>query len=401
MISFEEAIACIKANTLNLAVEEVPLAEAGGRILTAPLLADRNFPPFNRVTMDGIAIDSAVFHGGQRGFAIEGIQAAGAPPTELSDRLHCIEVMTGAVLPPGCDAVVPYEDCVVLDGIAEVRIAAIKSGQNIHPEGSDKRSGDMIIPGGTRINPAIIAIAATIGKSFLTVYKLPSIAVISTGDELVDIDEVPDAFRIRRSNSHMLAAALRNEGLTGELYHLPDDKAAMSERLYPLLPRYDALIFSGAVSKGRFDFLPDVLAEAGMQTVFHRVAQKPGKPMLFGTFPNGPFVFGLPGNPVSTLVCFHLFVKPWLFGCYKLAEVELTAMLGLAQFFTPPLTYHLPVNITVEGGSIIANPITANTSGDLASLAHTSAVLTLPANQSIFAKGEAFKLTWLQPSFVS
>ena len=387
MISVTEALDFIEQHIKDYGTEEVSLLQATGRILAQPVAADRDFPPYHRVTMDGIAISSESFDSGRRSFTIESIAAAGAPVRQLMDITNCIEVMTGAMLPAGADAVVPYEDLDIQNGIALIRATEIKPFHHIHIQGTDAPEGAILLQSGTRITPAQVGILATVGAAVVSVQCLPRIAVCSTGDELVEIDEHPKPHQIRRSNSYMLAAALQAEGISASLYHLPDDAAVLLEKLAQIKKEYNVLLFSGAVSKGKYDYLPEVLNGLGLQTVFHRVAQKPGKPLLFGYFEDGPTVFGFPGNPVSTFVCYHIFFRRWLHQSLKATRHAMTGSLGEDITFGQALSYHLPVRCSSEGGVLTVVPLAGSTSGDMPSLISADGIITLPPELLSFPAG--------------
>ncbi|RNI30586.1 molybdopterin molybdotransferase MoeA [Rufibacter latericius] len=395
MISVEEALPLVLQHTLVLQTEVAPLLQSVGRVLAQDVTADRDFPPFDRVTMDGIALRSETFASGTRSFPIEQIQPAGAPQTILQQAKNCIEVMTGAMLPKETDAVVRYEDCTLQDGVAVVEIDQILPGQNIHRQGSDKKAGEVLLAAGVKITPAIVGTLASVGLAKVKVYQLPRIAICSTGDELVEIGQTPLPHQIRRSNAYMLAAALLQESIKPTLFHLPDEPAQMLQILGSLLAEHEVLILSGAVSKGKFDYLPQVLEELGLKPLFHKVAQKPGKPMLFGTFPGPKVVFGLPGNPISTFVCFHFFFRPWLHASLGLKAEERTAQLTQCITFKPALTYHVPVKLQVEQGTLKATPIPSTGSGDLTSILEADGLLSLPAKKGVFLPGESFPLILL------
>ena len=397
MITVAAALEHISSHARDYGVELVDLLLSRGRILAEPVVADRQFPPFDRVMMDGIAISSAAFDNGLRDFLVEQILAAGHVPAALKDAGSCIEVMTGACLPPGTDLVVPYEECSILDGVATVNLESVRPFQHIHRMGADSRFGDVLLAAGKRITPAMIAVLATVGKDQVCVRRLPRIAVCSTGDELVPVTAAPEPHQIRISNSFMLAAALAEEGIHAQLFHLPDDREKMSAQLADLLSRYDALLFSGAVSKGKYDFLPPVLEDLGMRVVFHRVAQKPGKPMLFGTFENGPLVFGLPGNPASTLVCYQIFFKTWLHASLQCSGEPHVAQLSEQIEFSPSLSYHLLVKLQTENGILLATPCAGGNSGDIPALQRADAILSLPPDRSVFFSGESFSIALLNP----
>ena len=399
MISVAEALAHIREHQQDFGAEAVPLLLSGGRILAQDIFADRDFPPYDRVTMDGVAVSSKTFEQGRRDFKIEKLQPAGHPQMQLDDNAHCIEVMTGAVLPQGTDAVIPYEDCTLSNGIAIVSGEAIRVYQNVHLRGIDSRRGDLLILKGKRITAAMIGIMASVGMDKIVVQRLPKIAICATGDELVDITAAPEAHQVRRSNSYMLAAALGEEGILADTYHLPDDKEQMRGRLAGMLQAYDVLLFSGAVSKGKLDFLPEVLGELGMQTVFHRVAQKPGKPFLFGKFAGGAVIFGFPGNPVSTIVCYRIFFQNWLYHSLNYKPAPLTARLAARVNFKPALTWHLLVTLSMNAGVLEAIPCAGANSGDMISLEKADAIVTLPVDKMLFNPGEAYPATLLASIF--
>ncbi len=222
MLSVVQAEKIIFENTLQLPVETVGLESALGRILRENITADRDFPPFDRVTMDGVAICHAAFAAGRRQFAVQGIQAAGQAQQALSDPEACLEVMTGAMLPEDADAVIRYEDLEITDGLATVCCEKVESGQNIHVCGSDRRAGELLTPAGRKIGPAEIATAATVGKTRLQLSARPKTAIVSTGDELEDIAAAPLPHQIRRSNVYAVQALLAAGGLIPFLQKHPD-----------------------------------------------------------------------------------------------------------------------------------------------------------------------------------
>jgi molybdopterin molybdotransferase len=394
MTTVHEALTHITAYATNFGKEEIPLLSAAEKVLADDVIADRDFPPYHRVTMDGIAINTKAFDAGKRDFYIENIQAAGTSLQVLKDDANCIEVMTGAVLPGGADAVIPYEECNITNGIATVQSPSIRQYQNVHLQGTDCKKETVLIPKNTVITPAHIGIMATVGWHRVMVYKNPVVAICSTGDELVDVTATPLPHQIRKSNVYMLAAALQQEGIAAQLHHLKDDKEAMQEQLATMLNEYDVLLLSGAVSKGKFDYLPEVLTSLGMQTVFHRVAQRPGKPFLFGAFANGKLVFGFPGNPVSTFVCYHIYFKTWLHTSLHRVTKNVTARLGKPISFQPKLSFHVLVTLEYQEGICYANPIIGANSGDMPSLINAGGIITLPAEKDTFEEGDIFEVTY-------
>ena len=398
MISVKEATQLVQATATPVPVVAVPLTEATGRVLRESLLADRDFPPFDRVTMDGIALRFEILQGGRRTFAVAGVQSAGAVPITLGPDNGCLEVMTGTVLPPGTDTVIRYEDLTFTerDGgrYAEVTTAPETAGQNIHRQGSDRRAGDRLLVPGRLLSPPDIGVAASVGRSSLNVSQALTLAVVSTGDELVAVDQVPLPHQIRRSNAYALAAALGQAGARSQLYHLPDDPQRLETELRIILASTNGLVLSGGVSMGKADFVPAVLAALGVEKRFHTVAQKPGKPFWFGVSAEGKAVFALPGNPVSTMLCAIRYVLPWLrAGAQQTPEPPERAVLTETIAFAPSLTYFLPVQ-TFSGADArrMGRPRPGGGSGDLANLTEADAFVELPAERKIFEAGEAFPI---------
>jgi len=390
MISSQKALEIILNQSKDFGIEEIPFVNAIGRVLKEEILADRDFPPFNRVSMDGIAIVHDTFSNGIRDFPIENIQPAGSKQVELKNTLNCIEVMTGAVLPKNADAVIPYEKIILKNGAATVEIEEVKYYQNIHPKGKDRKKGEILIKKDTIISAAEVGVLATVGKSTVKVARQPKVIIISTGDELVEVSKKPLVHQIRRSNVHTLAASLQGLGILAETAHITDDKEVLKQKIANYLEEYDALLFSGAVSKGKFDFIPEVLDELGVKKLFHKVKQRPGKPFWFGK-KGTTCIFAFPGNPVSTFVGCLKYFYPW----YKKSvgidyEDQQHAVLSEDFDFKPELVYFLQVQLENKGGVLIATPYIGNGSGDLANLVDADAFLELPAERGNFKKGEIF-----------
>ncbi len=396
MISVHQATTVIQDCLLPLGDEYVPLAEATGRVLREPVQADRDFPPFHRVTMDGIAFAWDTLPT-SRALTVAGIQHAGEPPPQCPPQ-QCLEVMTGAVLPPGADTVVRYEDVKFTEEngkkIATLRVVPARAGQSIHPQGSDQRQGDLLLEPGTRLQAADIAVAASVGKTHLRVSRLPNVGIVSTGDELVTVDKVPLPHQIRQSNAYALQAALATLGIPATRYHLSDEQAAIYAGIAQALEQHDLLLISGGVSRGRRDYVPEALAAAGVAERFHRVQQRPGKPLWFGQRLPDKVVFGLPGNPVSTMVGFYRYVKPWLLASLgQTPSPPLRASLNEPVAFLPELTYFLNVSVHVtDDGKLMATPQPGNGSGDFANLVKCQGFLELPAERSEFTTGETSPL---------
>jgi molybdopterin molybdotransferase len=365
----------------------LPLREAAGLVLRQDVVADRDFPPFDRVMMDGLAVRFPDVRAGAIGFRVVGSAPAGRGRAVLPDEpLAALEVMTGAMLPEGADCIIPCEwysvdgQVATLSPGSEPRVGAF-----IHPQGSDRLRGDVLLHPGVRIGPLETAVAASCGCASIEVAEALRIAVLATGDELVAIDEVPTGGMIRQSNAVALEAALRLAGY-GEVRTrcLPDEVSAIREAVAAGLAECDVVILTGGVSKGRRDLVPPVLADLGARTILHGIAQKPGKPMGVWQAPGGGVVFGLPGNPVSALVCLHRHVLPALFRWSGGRAPGVVRRLVRGNFDRPSgLTFFLPVACT-DGGVGLSLPV-AN-SGDLAGLAGTSGFVEI---DETFAEGSA------------
>jgi molybdopterin molybdotransferase len=391
MVTPAEAEALIRQHLVCLPVESLPLPQCMGAVLRENVYAERDQPPFDRVAMDGIAIDSAAWKAGKRKFHVEGLQAAGDPHRKLVAADDCLEVMTGAVLPQGCDTVIPTEQLEVVGELAQVNTEAdVRSGQHVHKRASDGRQGDLLLESGALLRAPEIAVAASAGMSRIGVRSQPTVLVVSTGNELVEPGDPILDHQIRRSNSYGVAAALRQRGfLRVADDHLPDEMATLLERLRVHLHTHDVLILSGGVSMGRYDLVPKALEELGVRLVFHRIAQRPGRPMWFGITEGGPAVFALPGNPVSTLVCLVRYVLPALYQAMGLRE-QRPERIAIAEpvEFKASLTSFLPVAVEYDDwGRPWAVPKPTNGSGDFSSLAGTDGFVELPPGPNVWPKG--------------
>ena len=394
MISVEKATEIILNHTGNFGIESIPFNAANGRVLKEELVADRDFPPFNRVTMDGIAINYSRFLSGQREFQIQSLQAAGSVQQTLTNIEYCIEVMTGAVLPENTDAVIRYEDLDINDNIATITIENINHQQNIHQQGTDRTLNQAIVIPPKIISSAEIGIAATIGKTQVAVAKLPSVVIVSTGDELVSVEERPLPHQIRTSNVHTIISALDGWKLQADLLHLPDNEEATVKGLENCIQHYDVIILSGGVSKGKLDFVPNALEKLGVKKLFHRIQQRPGKPFWFGHKVDEATIFALPGNPVSSFMCINRYFIPWLRKSLDLEPFEqVYAQLAENIIFKPDLTYFAQVKLShSEAGILKAMPVEGHGSGDLANLTDADAFIELPKGKDLYPQGEVYQI---------
>jgi molybdopterin molybdotransferase len=390
MISVQEASALILSHLYRSGIQQVPLQEAVGMVLAEAISADRDFPPFDRVTMDGIAIGFEAWQKGKRTFLIEGTQAAGEPQKELSDPGNAIEVMTGAMLPRGTDTVIRYEDLKIASQQATIAVDELTRGQSVHRQGQDAGKEDVLLTPSMVLSPAEIALLASVGKTEVKVKTYPRAAIVASGDELVAIGQTPLAHQIRRSNTYAIEAAMKAIGWKGHQFHLPDEEETLRASLEEIVHQYDTVILSGGVSQGKFDFIPGVMETIGVKKIFHQVSQRPGKPFWFGVSPEGKTVFALPGNPVSTFMCFYRYIQPWLWKSLGVEAGNGHAVLAKDFSFPPRLTYFLQVSVKNEGGRWEAYPDAGGGSGDFANLKKIDGFLELPAERSEFKAGETF-----------
>ena len=400
MLSVPEADALLTARSAVLPAEPCALAASVGRVLRETVSADRDLPPHDRVTMDGIAVAGAALERAGRPLRIEGEVRAGDVPGRLCDpRDGALRVMTGAVLPAGSDTVIRSEDLRLEGDRAWLQPEQpIVPGQNVHRQGSDTRAGAAVLTPGRRISAADIAVLASVGRAEVSVGRRPRIAVISTGDELVDVGQPIAAHQVRRSNIYVVATALTALGYEVEARHLHDDPDQLSAGVSAALAGHDVLITTGAVSKGSADFLPGVFERLGVERYLHGVRQRPGKPLWAGGTTDGRRVFALPGNPVSVMMCLYRYVVP------RLAAAEgaqpappMQAALAEEVRFPPPLTLFLPVLLTAAGGALAARPAPAQNSGDFLALVGTDGFLELGAGETRFAAGSVLPLYPWQP----
>ncbi len=388
MISFNEARQIVGAQAKPLGTEVVSITQAAGRRLAQEVYTDRPAPPFDRSLRDGVAMTAGAVEQGITRLQIVGTVAAGTHPPSLTRATECLEIMTGAVLPTGAGAVVRYEDVDIINGYATLKVTPTL-GQHIEKEGSHRPSGARVIPAGKLINSVDISVLATVGKSTVAVQRLPRVAVLSTGNELVPVETTPLPHQIRQSNAYLLQASLQTVGIAATVDHLPDESNAIRQRLEELLATHDVLLLSGGVSRGKYDFIPDALDQLGVQKLFHRVAQKPGKPFWFGHHTTlDTTVFSFPGNPVSTWACCTAYFGAWLRATQKLSAQSATVMWPENFKNDGNLTRLLPVIVSEVQGVRHARPSSLGSSGDLFGLVGSSGLVVAPPG-TVWQGGQA------------
>jgi molybdopterin molybdotransferase len=392
MISVQQAEEIILSQIKDFGTEEIFYENALGRILAENILADRDLPPFDRSTVDGIAISFKSYEKGVLDFTIKAVQAAGEVPVSIDDENECIEIMTGAALDSSMDTIIRYEDISINNNFAIITID-VKKGQNIHLKGRDKKAGEILVKANQVITPSILGIAASVGKTFLTVKRLPKVAIISTGDEMVPPETIPTPFQLRRSNGITIKSVLEKYRINADWLHWNDDFEFIKKELSQCIENYDILLMSGGVSMGKFDYLPKACEELGVEKIFHKIKQRPGKPFWFGKSQNEKLIFAFPGNPVSVFMCLYRYFIPWL---EKSLEIPKTAQYAVLQNdidFPFPLQYFAQVKLSVNpSGQLIAESVNTNGSGDFSHLAETHAFIELPLEKAEFKKGEVYKI---------
>jgi molybdopterin molybdotransferase len=366
----------------------VSVWDALGHVLAQEVKTDREYPPFDRSTRDGYAVRSIEAAPGTELQCVGEIKAGDAVTKPLAIGT-CVQIMTGAAVPPGADAVVMIEHTERSRDVVRFERAA-QPGQNIVPRGSEAEAGESILKPGTRLGYAELAIAAQVGAARLRCAKRPSVAILATGDEVVLVDESPGEFQIRNSNSVSLAAQVRIAG--GEpvvLGKAADRVEELSEKITQGL-KEDVLVLSGGVSMGKYDLVEKVLKAMGAEFFFDAVAIRPGKPAVFGMCQGKP-VFGLPGNPVSTMVTFELFVTPaidLLNGAEARPLPLVEARLAETLKEKSGLTHFLPARVEWRGATPEVRALRWQGSGDIAALAQANCFLVVPAEKEMLESGE-------------
>lgn len=314
MLDWLDARAIVLQNTPVLPSEAVPLDRACGRVLAEDFTAALDLPPFDNSAVDGFGVRSGDVASAKETSPVklrrEGVIAAGSGASLSVEAGHCVQLFTGARIPSGVDAVVMQEVSQVSGDSVLVR-KAVHKGENVRRAGEDVEAGHMILKAGTLLTPARIGVLASQGCDTVRAHRVPRVGLFATGEEIVEPGAPRRADQIFESNTHALSAALSEIGVSPAVHaRIPDTAADTKSALAPAFGNADVLIVSGGVSVGAFDFVKPVLEELGVKRLFWRVALKPGKPLYFGVHPAGTLVFGLPGNPVSTLVCFYEFIRP-------------------------------------------------------------------------------------------
>ena len=380
MISIEEAQKLISAQARNFGVEEISIDDALNRILAEDIFADRDYPPFNRATMDGYAVIAADFNKEKQiTLQLIGTLHAGNVSAQIVRTGTCIKIMTGAPVPQGADAVVRFEDTAENNAVVQFTIDTVLPKQNIASQGEDTKASELILEKNIKLEALSIAVLAVAGKAKIKVHKLPNVVIVSTGNEIVHVSDAIFPHQIRDSNSYSLKNFLKQYNISSvKSVLVEDDKSTLTSVLSDFLSA-DILILSGGVSKGEADYVPEVLMSLGVQEIFHRVRIKPGNPLWFGKLPNGGVVFGLPGNPVSVQVGFKIFIEPFLRKCFNM---EIIAPLYFPLFNEKikktKFTEYFPCKISTRNNTTGLVSKRMNTSGDISATLHSDGIAVHP-----------------------
>jgi len=386
MIPVKEALSLILKQSRSFGTCTIGIDEATGRVLAEDIFADRDYPPFNRAAMDGFALRSIDFlEKGIRRYEIIDTLLAGSTSSLKPSEGQCLRIMTGAATPTEYDCIIRIEDCQLENTHVTFLVDQIKKGQNIAQQGEDVKSGALIMAKNTRLHSPQISALAVTGKSKVLAQQLPKIAVISTGDEVMPLDVTVQAHQIRDSNSYALASFLSQYQTTIQYRTLVADDTVVLKKTIEEVIDFDLIIFSGGVSMGEADFVPAVLADAGVEKIFHKVKLKPGKPLWFGETASGGAVFGLSGNPMSCQVCYKVFIEPFLRQCFGL-DAPLTLQLPLLadKRKNAKLDHYFPCRI--EGNGIV--PLEINGSGDITSTLYSQGLALHPSESGDLVKGD-------------
>jgi len=396
VISVHEALACVCEATPVLGTERVALAAARGCVVAEDVVSRRAVPAAANSAMDGYAVRHADLGGAVTKLRIVATEPAGTVVTTPVAAGTAVKLFTGSVIPPGADTVVKVEDTEERDGAVVVR-AAVAAGANVRGAGEDIAVGQLVAARGTLLGPADLGVLASVGRATVVVHRRPQVAILSTGSELVEVDEEPGPGQVVNSNAYVLAAAVQDAG--GDPVVLPivrDRPDAIRAQLAEAL-RADVVLSSGGVSVGDLDFVKPVLDELGVERLFWKVAQKPGKPLMFGRRERH-LVFGLPGNPVSALVCFHVYVRPALRRLQGLARLHLPvieATLATAVRKATNLTEFVRVRLADGADGPVATAVTSQSSGVLTSLTAGAALLIGPADLPSLTAGTRYPVMLL------
>ncbi|HVD97227.1 MAG TPA: molybdopterin molybdotransferase MoeA [Cytophagaceae bacterium] len=393
MITVQQAQALILQQAHSFGTEEILLGDAYQRVLAIAVEADRDYPPFHRAAMDGYALRSEDFDKGIRSFTVAEEIFAGALSAKKIKQGECYKIMTGASTPLEADAIIRVEDATQINDTVVFQIDSLKKGQNIAAKGEDRKKGELVLEENTLLTAPELAALAVLGKDKVNVYKLPKVAIISTGDEVVSLGNEVLEHQIRDSNSYAVEGFLMKYNIPLAARILVKDNKQLLQQAIEAQLSADILILSGGVSMGDADFVPEILQQAGVEKLFHKVAIKPGKPLWFGRSKRG-VVFALPGNPMSVQVAFKLFIEPFLRQCYGLPALpEWRLPLAVAKKKKVKLDEYFPCILESQQMTSL-KPATFNGSGDVTSILYSQGLALHESEREAIQAGEIVKF-WL------
>ncbi|MXV49755.1 molybdopterin molybdenumtransferase MoeA [Pedobacter sp. HMF7647] len=388
MITYQEALQIILSHARSFGDETVLLENADGRVLAEDIFADRDYPPFNRSTVDGYAINIEEWRAGLKNYRIaETIFAGNVSEVALASG-QCYKIMTGASVPKSASAVIRREDVFEDSGSVTINVENIEEQQNISKQGEDAKKGDLILGQGLICQPNVISILASLGKGKVKVKRLPDVVLFTTGNEVKSIDSIPGPVEIRNSNKWLLTSLLKKLGIDVQRSeHISDSR----EDLYSAIESgldCDVMILCGGVSAGDADYVPETLEKLGVKKLFHKVAIKPGKPIWCGISPTGTMVFALPGNPFSCLITFKIFIEEYLRKCLGFSpRAVFTLPLTGGRTKKVPFDEFFPTKLAKDGKSL--EQIAINSSGDIKLGLHANSIALHPADRKQVESGES------------
>ena len=402
MISADQALQIVLENVAPLGVERIPIVEAASRVLAEDISSPRDIPGFDNSAMDGYAVRAADLARASEASPVKltviETVGAGKMPTRRISAGEAVRTMTGAPIAEGADAIVPVEWTRGGGTVVEF-LAAPEKGASIRPRGEDLRLGEPVISAGKTLKPADLGMLASVNRAMVEVIRRPRVAIVATGDELVDVDERAAAAQVVNSSSYSLAGAIREAGAEAVILKIArDDAREIRNRLAEAMT-FDVVLSTGGVSVGQFDHVTGALDELGMRQRFHGVAQKPGRPLKFGTVGYRP-IFGLPGNPVSTLVCFYLYARPAILkmsGMRRVGLPRIEARCAVDIKLAKDLTEFVRVRLERGADGWLATPTGSQQSGILSSLSRADGLLVGPSSETLLKAGVKATVMLLGP----
>ncbi len=397
MITMDEATKIIKDNCIRREVVSIEPADAYGMVIAEDVLSDIDIPPFDKSAMDGYALRASDVKVPGAVLAVKGVVSAGTVYNDVIKSGECVKIMTGAPVPDGADAVVMVEHTEISDDTCVRIMKSVWRGKNICIKGEDVKCNMVVLRDGSLIQGTEIAIFASLGRTTLKVYRKPEIAVISTGDELVEPDAALEPGKIRNSNSTMLVSMLASSGYSAEYLGIAPDNEKGLRRLIKKGLGYDVLLISGGVSMGDYDIVPEILQDEGVNILFHRVMVKPGKPLLFGK-KGMNIIFGIPGNPVSNFTSFHVFIKGALYlmtGINNYSPCFIKARITSDYKNTSKRLHIIPSRYTVVDGKFTVKPFKLRGSADIIGCAGSNCLMFVDKDTEYIPEGEDIKILLL------